>query len=114
MQNAIITTGKSAEALKSIDQEIIELMDMVRGVQKRMGDLEVKVQEARERLRVLLEERGSNWEDDEGYARLVADGTRVSYDTKALDELIINDPLRNGWLKEYRKESYVRGTIKIK
>jgi len=114
MQNVIVKSSKIVETSKSIDQEIAELVDMVRGAQERMSALQDKIHDAKDRLRELLVERGSNWEDDEGYASLVSDGMRVSYDTKALDELIITDPLRNGWLKDYRKESLVRGGVKVK
>jgi hypothetical protein len=114
MSDVIISVARPAESQKSTDQEITELVDVIRGMQERVGALDAKLTQAKERLRELLEERGSNWEDDEGYARLVSEGRRVTYDTKALDELIISDPLRNGWLKDYRKESYIRGSIKVK
>ena len=62
----------------------------------------------------MLELRGENWSDDDGYARLVPDSTRVSYETKALDELIIHEPLHYGWLKDYRKESTIRSSVQVK
>ncbi len=49
-----------------------------------------------------------------GYARLTSEGVRTIYDTKALDELIIKDPLHYGWLKDYRNESTVRSTVQVK
>jgi hypothetical protein len=76
-------------------------------------DLDQKIAE-RVELRDLLERKGSNWSDGEGYARIIADSMRLSYQTKALDELIIKDPLHYGWLKDYRKESPVRGGVQVK
>lgn len=99
---------------ETIDQQIAERVDYIRGMQERVMALEEKVQLAKEELRELLAERGANWSDDEGYARLVSEGIRRTYDQKALDELIINDPLRYGWLKDYRKESVVRGGVQVK
>jgi hypothetical protein len=96
------------------DQQIAERVDLIRSIQERIGALNEKIQAAKEELSDLLTEKGSNWSDDEGYVRLVADSVRRSYDTKALDELIINDPLRHGWLKDYRKETPVRGGIQVK
>jgi hypothetical protein len=116
MQNTtIITTTKSVdEKQPNFDQEIAELVDLVRGMQERIGGMQEKIQMAKERLRDLLEQSGGSWKDSEGYARLTSDSVRASYDSKALDQLILSDPLRNGWLKDYRKESVVRGTIQVK
>ncbi|MBZ0297904.1 MAG: hypothetical protein K8L99_35445 [Anaerolineae bacterium] len=99
---------------ETVDQQIAEHVDYIRGMQERMTALDEKVQLAKEELRELLEAKGANWSDDEGYARLVAEGIRRTYDHKALDELIISDPLRYGWLKDYRKESSVRGGVQVK
>jgi hypothetical protein len=79
-------------------------VDIVRGIQERIAVLEERIQLEKEALRDLLTEKGENWSDTEGYARLLADSVRRTYDIKALDELIITDPLRNGWLKDYRRE----------
>ena len=97
-----------------LDQEIAERVDYVRGLQVRIGALSDKIQQAKDELRELLEQRGENWADAEGYARLTSEGIRRSYDSKALDELIITEPLRYGWLKDYRKESPVRGGVQVK
>ena len=96
------------------DQKIAERVDLIRSIQERVAALNEKIQAAKEEVSDLLTEKGSNWSDDEGYARIVSEGVRRSYDTKALDELIINDPLRHGWLKDYRKETHVRGGIQVK
>lgn len=97
-----------------LDQRIAERVDVVRSIQERIAALQDKVQLVKDELRGLLNERGSAWVDDEGYARLVSDSVRRSYDSKSLDELIITDPLRHGWLKDYRKETPVRGGVQVK
>jgi hypothetical protein len=114
MREIVVVNGKLEEATAEIDQEITELVDMVRSITQRVAGMEEKVKDAKQRLRVLLEQRGENWSDAEGYARLVADSVRASYDTKALDHLIISDPLRHGWLKDFRKENTVRGGIQVR
>lgn len=99
---------------EELDHEIAERVDMVRGMQERISALEERIQGIKEELRALLERRGSNWSDDEGYARIVSEGLRRSYDQKGLDELLIKDPLHYGWLKDYRKETVVRGGVQVK
>lgn len=106
--------GSAVSMEDYLDQQIAERVDVVRGMQERIAALEERIHGVKEELVGLLEQKGSSWTDDEGYARLVSEGIRRSYDNKALDELIINDPLRYGWLKDYRKESPVRGGIQIK
>lgn len=104
--------------IKSIDQEISELVEMVREANERLDEVSSEVrpiiEAAKERLRMLLEYRGDNWADDMGYARVVSNGTRVSYDYKALDKLIIEDPETYGWLKQYRSETPVKGGVSVK
>ncbi len=97
-----------------IDNRIAELVDMVRAHRERIATLEAKNDAAKEELRQLLELRGDNWSDDEGYARLIPESTRTSYESKALDDLIIRDPLHYGWLKDFRKQSMVRGSLQVK
>ncbi len=97
-----------------LDNRIAELVDTVRAHRDRIGALEAKNDAAKDELRQLLELRGENWSDDEGYARLTAESTRTSYESKALDDLIIRDPLHYGWLKDFRKQSVVRGSIQVK
>lgn len=100
--------------VEELDQQIAERVDLVRGIQERVAALQDKITAAKEELRDLLSQKGSNWSDGEGYARIMSDGIRTSYDTKALDELIIKQPLQYGWLKDYRKESTVRGGLQVK
>lgn len=104
--------GREQETV--IDSRIAELVDAVRAHRERIAALEARNDAAKDELRQLLEIRGDNWSDDEGYARLVPESTRTSYESKALDDLIIRDPLHYGWLKDFRKQSMVRGSIQIK
>jgi len=108
------TANREAAIAQALDAEIAKLVETVRETVDEMTVMEEKVHAAKDRLRILLVQRGDNWKDDDGYARLMADSVRTSYDTRALDELIINDPLRHGWLKDYRKEFTVRGGIQVK
>lgn len=105
---------RNGKRLRAIDEEIAELVELIRVNRDRIDGFESAISAAKGRLRELLDERGENWSDDTGYARLVAEGLRHYYDSGALDELIINDPLRYGWLKDYRKESAVPGRVQVK
>lgn len=99
---------------QQIDAEISALVAQVREAHEQIADLEAEIDVAKSHLRELLEQRGSNWSDEAGYARLTSEGMRISYETKALDDLIIKQPLQYGWLKDYRRESPVSGTIQVK
>jgi len=105
---------REAAIARTLDTEIVQLVEMIRETVDEMAAMEDKVRAAKDRLRILLVQRGDNWKDDDGYARLMSDSVRTSYNTRELDELIINDPLRNGWLKDYRKEFTVRGGVQVK
>ncbi|HVU13938.1 MAG TPA: hypothetical protein VHD90_21820 [Phototrophicaceae bacterium] len=102
------------ETTVTVDDRIAELVETVRAHRERIATLEAKNDAAKAELRRLLELRGENWSDDEGYARLVPESTRIAYETKGLDELIIKEPLHYGWLKDYRKESTIRANIQVK
>ena len=102
------------QAPDDIDERITELVDMVRAHRERISALEARNESAKDELRHLLELRGENWSDDEGYARLVPESKRAAYETKALDDLIIREPLHYGWLKNYRKDSTIRSSIQVK
>lgn len=102
------------EVFNPVDAEIEQLMAEYRQTADEMERLEDVQRAAKDRLRILLIQRGENWKDADGYARLVSDSSRTTYETKALDELIIADPVKNGWLKEYRKEFAVRGGVQVK
>lgn len=107
-------TELSPEVRELLDQRIAELVDTVRGNNRRIEALNARNEEAKEELRVLLEQRGSNWADEEGYAQLVSDAVRRWYDTQALDRLVMSDPLRHGWLVDYRRETPIRGGVKVR
>jgi seryl-tRNA synthetase len=104
----------SSNIQEILDGKIAELVDEVRESQQQLNALGDRVTAAKEQLRELLEMRGSNWSDDVGYARLSSDSSRKYYDSRALDELILADPLQYGWLKDFRKEAAVRGSVQIK
>jgi hypothetical protein len=107
-------TGHVAPVDTALDEQIAELVDKVRINQQRIARLESRITSVKDDLRALLEQRGENWSDDAGYARLVSEGVRYYYDKQALDNLIITDPLRYGWLKDYRKESLVQSGVQVK
>jgi hypothetical protein len=96
------------------DAQIAGLVSHIRECQSEISEREAEISRLKEQLSALLRERGSNWSDDQGYARLVSEGTRIGYDTTALDDLIINDPLRYGWLKDYRRESVVSERVQVR
>lgn len=104
--------------IKSIDEEISELVSMVREAQERISEVDDEVrpviEAAKERLKMLLSYKGESWADDQGYARIVSEGVRCIYDAKALDKLILEDPEKYGWLREYRREYAVRGGVTVK
>ncbi|MEO8392945.1 MAG: hypothetical protein ABI700_08125 [Chloroflexota bacterium] len=110
----IVPVTDTLHEIAPLDERIIDLVEKIRSHRQRINTLEAKNDAAREELRQLLELRGENWSDDDGYARLVPDSTRVSYETKALDDLIIHEPLHYGWLKDYRKESAIRSSVQVK
>jgi len=115
MPKTLIDSGNNNAAIaQARDNEIAHLVETVRQTVDQMSVLEEKVQAAKEQLRFLLLQRGENWSDDDGYARLMADSIRTTYNTRALDDLILKDPLRHGWLKDYRKESMVRGGVQVR
>jgi uncharacterized protein YdcH (DUF465 family) len=114
MARETISKDRQAKDTHDLDQRIAELVSQVRTAQENIDSLNMEIEQAKDELRALLQERGGNWSDDVGYARLTSEGVRTIYDTKALDELIIKDPLHYGWLKDYRNESTVRSTVQVK
>jgi hypothetical protein len=97
-----------------IDQEISQLVARIRQQQAQMEQLDLEVTPLKERLGKLLRQRGENWSDDSGYARLVTESVRTYYDTHNLDELILTDPLHYGWLRDYRRQSIVPQRIQVR
>lgn len=114
MQNQNIASKVPLVDNEQRDTEITALVAEIREHQRVVEEEDSRIQTLKVRLAELLEARGSNWADDEGYARLVSEGLRVSYDTNQLDDLIIKDPLRYGWLREYRRENPVSGRVQVK
>ncbi|NLF76270.1 MAG: hypothetical protein GX573_11275 [Chloroflexi bacterium] len=107
-------TGSVTQQDTTLEERIAELVETVRINQQRIARLESRISSVKEELRALLAQRGENWSDDEGYARLVSEGVRYYYDKQALDHLILTDPLRYGWLKDYRRESLVQGGVQVR
>lgn len=97
-----------------IDEQIAELVACIREHREAAERHEQEITKAKERLALLLEQRGSNWSDQLGYARLTSEGMRLDYDTSALDALIIEDPLRYGWLKDYRTKSPIPARVMVR
>jgi hypothetical protein len=114
MAKELTTNAAKTRLAEFIDQEIAERVQTVRDAQEQVALLDGQIQVLKNELRELLEQKGSSWSDEEGFARLISEGLRTLYDTKALDDLIIHDPLKYAWLKDYRKESAVRGGVQVK
>ncbi len=93
--------------LPVLDEQIATLVTCIREHRDEIERHEMEIHDAKRQLMSLLEQRGSNWADEHGYARITQEGIRYDYSTGALDELIISDPLHYGWLKDYRKSSPV-------
>jgi hypothetical protein len=97
-----------------LNEQIATRVAIIRDFNDQMDAMADQIQKLKAELRVLLEQKGEGWKDKDGYARLTNEGVRTSYDTRSLDELIISEPLRYGWLKDYRKESMVPSTIQVR
>jgi hypothetical protein len=110
----VAKTGKGVGLEQFINQQIADRVQTVRDAQEQIALLDEQIQILKTELRELLEQKGSNWSDADGYARLITEGTRTNYDTRALDQLILSEPLQYGWLRDFRKESTVRGGVQIK
>jgi hypothetical protein len=98
----------------AIDEEIGFLVHCIREDQREIETRQASIAQTKSRLMELIQLRGSNWSDDEGYARLASEGKRTYYDTVSLDDLIITDPLRYGWLKDYRREATIAQRLQVK
>jgi hypothetical protein len=99
---------------EALENEIAATVRDIRQQQEAAERAAIAIYELKNRLEALLKERGSNWQDEDGYARLAAPGVRVNYSREALDSLILNDPLQYGWLKQYRKESELAARVVVK
>ncbi len=97
-----------------IKENIERIVSEIRECKADIENLEACVRDLKEKLRDQLEQYGENWSDDSGYARIISEGERISYNTDALDNLLIEEPLRYGWLKDYRVKSMVKSSIQVK
>jgi hypothetical protein len=114
MVHQVVSNDNTTGSTDGLDERIAELVLEIRTSQSHMESLQELIDEAKDELRGLLQERGSNWSDALGYARLTSEGVRTLYDTRSLDDLIIKDPLHYGWLKDHRSESVVRSSVQVK
>lgn len=111
---------KANELPDNIAAELTEMVQHIRVAKQHIADVKAELEpvilHARSRIENLLREfgDGNSWSDDQGYARLVAPGKRVSYDVKKLDQLIADHPDKFGYLSGYRKETVTRGGLQIK
>ena len=93
-----IATQMEAE----IQDQITVLVNCIRDYQETLGQRERELQTMKCKLASLLEEHCPVWEDEAGYAAIVAETTRQDFNTAALNALIARDPQNFGWLKDYR------------
>lgn len=98
----------------STNKQIKKLVKAMRRQRAWIAAREAKMEVMKEQLQALLTEQGVNWSDDDGYARLIPESTRTSYETKALDELIITQPSVFGCLEAYRKVGKIRSSVQVK
>lgn len=96
------------------ETEIAVLVERIRARKAEIDTLDAQINVDRELVKTLLIDRGESWKDEHGYAMITSEGERVSYDTKALDELVLTDPVKYGWLHDYRRKSVVAASLKIK
>lgn len=99
---------------EDIETRIARLVSRIRQAQQEIEDCNREIQQDKRELRQLLEQYGGNWQDEEGYARLVSEGFQRFYDVDALDRLILTDPLHYGWLKDYRHERVIAERLSVR
>jgi hypothetical protein len=92
------------EDCQTLDDDILALVQQAREHQNTIAEILNAIYDIKERLVPLLEVRGIGWSDDDGYARLAQEDLSIVYNARALDELILSDPTRFGWLREHRSE----------
>jgi hypothetical protein len=97
--------------------EVQQLVETIRQATWQIRDVEAElkpvIENAKARLAELLTK--GNYVDSEGYARLIPPSVRITYDYKALDYLLGNDPAgQYQWLRAYRKETPVKGGVTVK
>lgn len=104
----------SAAQIIPLEIQIEALVKDIRVLHEQMEALENAVSARKSRLRALLVQRGSSWEDDQGYARIVADYTRTAYDAKALNELRLRSKWWDMRLRPYYREFTVKGSVQVR
>lgn len=96
------------------DAEIAHLVDEIRQLGDEAEEIENKVRAAKAQLRAKLEARGSNWEDENGYARLIPASTSARYDRDALDRLMLKSEWWATRLRKFRRESTISSYVSVK
>ena len=109
-----LTPPNPRRDIEKIDQEIADIVSSIRLEQAKIEQIDLEMATLRDRLVKLLRERGGNWSDANGYARLLSEGIRTYYDTQNLDELILTDPLHYGWLKDYRRQTLIPQRVQVR
>lgn len=97
-----------------VDEDIRDLVDHIRNYESKIQGLERHIDSLKAVLHDRLQMRAMNWSDSKGYARITAEEDLSSYDVKALDKLIITDPVRYGWLGQYRTKSTIPSKVQVK
>lgn len=95
------------------DQEVRALVRQVRELNSQMEALRQEMKQAQRKLIPLLGRRGDRWSDQRGSVQIVREGVRRVYDADALDRLILSDPLRYSWLRDFRREFATAAHIDI-
>lgn len=102
------------EFVATQDAEIARRVACIRQLQAEAERIEDAIRAEKAALRTSLEARGESWSDDNGYARLMADSVRTSYDAKALDELSLSSKWWHARLNKFRRSFPVKGGIQVK
>jgi hypothetical protein len=106
--------GMNGKSNVFIDNEIRELVLLVREHQRIITQTENAIYHLKAELSELLEIRGIGWSDDDGYACLTPKEHQISYNTRALDEIMFSDPFQYGWLEEHRSEIPIPQRVHIR
>ena len=102
------------ESPTEISNEIGSLVHRIRALQQETDRVHSEIEETKQDLAALLKRYGNLWTDDHGYARLVKAYVLRSYEAEALDRLILSDPLRYGWLADYRRQRLFQDWVLVR
>lgn len=105
---------KELHGVEKTDKQVKKLVKAIRRQRNWIAAREAKLDEMKIELQDLLEASGQNWMDEDGYARLIPESKRISYESKAIDALIITQPDVYGCLAAYRRESKIRASVQVK